>query len=201
MKYLKYIFLVLIGAILGYFVLKATYKEEADEASSTIAYGVKRLNKMVVAEQTYANFYSHRNKARYLGNLFTFDKNLLLKVEIKAQASYDLSKMKVDIDSINKTIYIREIPELKIETFPDVDFFEMNQSSLNKFTKDDLNGIKKRAVEEVKKTIDKTSLRKEAHEQLIYNLEELYLLAKVYHWQVVDETKYADELKNRMKEL
>ncbi|MBV7441833.1 DUF4230 domain-containing protein [Weeksellaceae bacterium TAE3-ERU29] len=201
MKYLKYIFLVIIGFALGYFVLKATYEEKADESSSTIAYGVKRLNKMVVAEQTYANFYSHRSKAQYLGNLFAFNKNLLLKVEIKAQASYDLSKMKVEIDSVNKTIYIREIPELKIETYPDVEFFEMNQSALNKFSKDDLNGVKKRAVEEVAKTIDKTSLKKEAHEQLIYNLEELYLLAKVYHWQVVDETQYANELQNRMREL
>lgn len=201
MKYLKYIFLVIIGFALGYLVLKATYKEQADESSSTIAYGISRLNKMVVAEQTYANFYSHKSKAGYLGNLVTFDKNLLLKVKIKAQASYDLSKMKVEIDSANKTIHIKEIPELKIETFPDVDFFEVNQSKFNQFSKKDLNGIKKRAIEEVKKTINETNLRNEAHKQLIYNLEEVYLLAKVYHWQVVDDTEYADELRNRMKKL
>ncbi|MRI62610.1 DUF4230 domain-containing protein [Ornithobacterium rhinotracheale] len=198
MKYLKYLCVLVLGALLTFFVMKATQKDHAQEASSTIAYGIERLNKMVVAEQTYANFYSHKSKDSYLGNLISFDKSLLLKVEVKAQASYDLSKMQVKLDSVNQTIYIQKIPPLQIELFPDVDFFEMNQSKMNAFSKDDLNGIKRRAVAEVEKTIDQTSLRKEAHEQLLQNLEEIYLLAKIYHWKIVDETEFAEEMKNRI---
>ncbi|MDG4950218.1 DUF4230 domain-containing protein [Weeksellaceae bacterium KMM 9724] len=197
--FIKYIAAFVAGIILTYFIVNWTKKDTKVEATHTIAYGIERLNKMVVAEQNYANFYSHKSKTSYMGDLFSFDKNLLLKVDIRAQASYDLKQMKVELDSINETIYIRSIPELKLETFSDVEFFEMNQSRLNQFTKDEINGIKKRAVEEVKKTIDQTDLKQQAHEQLISNLEDIYLLAKIYGWKIEDTTKYAQELEQKVK--
>ncbi|MGI9525954.1 MAG: DUF4230 domain-containing protein [Weeksellaceae bacterium] len=197
-KYIKYLLVFIAGIFLAYTVIQLTQKDNKTEASHTIAYGIKRLNKMVVAEQQYANFYSHKSQVQYLGNLISFDKNLLLKVEVKAQASYDLSQMKVEVDSVNQVIHIRSIPPLKIETYPDVEFFEMKQSSLNQFSKDDLNQIKKRAVKEVMKTINTSDLREEAREQLIMNLEEIYLLAKIYGWKVEDDTPYASDLESRI---
>lgn len=185
--------------LLTYFVVNWTKKGNNAEASHTIAYGIERLNKLVVAEQNYANFFSHKSKTSYLGDLFSFDKNLLLKVDIKAQASYDLKKMEVEIDSTNEIIYIRSIPPLKIEMFPDVEFFEMNQSRLNQFSKDDINAIKNKAVQEVEKTIDQSSLKQEAHEQLILNLEDIYLLAKIYGWKIEDSTPFAKELEEKIR--
>lgn len=179
--------------------MSSSKEESKTEASHTIAYGIQRLNKLVVAEQHYANFFSHRSSNSFLRDLISFDKNLLLKVGIKAQASYDLSQIKIEMDSVNKKIYIHSVPPLKIETFPDVEFFEMNQSRLNQFTKDDLNAIKQRAIEEVEKTMDQSDLKQQAHNQLILNLEDIYLLAKIYNWQIVDSTPYAKELEERIR--
>ena len=78
--------------------------------------------------------------------------------------------------------------------YPDVSFYDMDQSVFNKFSKDDLNGIKKRAVEHVEKTVDQTKLKQEAHQQLIQNLGDLYFLAKTYGWKIEDKTSYANEL-------
>lgn len=189
----------LAGIFLTWLVLRFTAKDSRSEASHTIAYGIERLNKLVVAEQNYANFYSHKSKSSYLGEFLSFDKTLLLKVDVRAQASYDLSQMEVQIDSVNEVIHIRKIPEVKIETFPDVEFFEMSQSMLNQFSKDDLNGIKQRAVAEVVKTIDQTDLKQQAHEQLLQNLEEIYLLARIYGWEIRDDTPYSRELEQRIK--
>ena len=187
------------GILLTYAVVNWTKKDSKIEASHTIAYGIERLNKMVVAEQNFANFFSHKSKTSFMGDIISFDKNLLLKVDIKAQASYDLKKMEVEIDSVNEIIYIRSIPELKVELFPDVEFFDMNQSMLNQFSKDDLNAVKKKAILEVEKTIDQSGLKQKAHEQLIQNLEDIYLLAKIYGWTVKDATPYAKELENKVK--
>lgn len=189
----------LAGIFLTWLVLRFTAKDSRSEASHTIAYGIERLNKLVVAEQNYANFYSHKSKSSYLGEFLSFDKTLLLKVDVRVQASYDLSQMEVQIDSVNEVIHIRKIPEVKIETFPDVEFFEMSQSMLNQFSKDDLNGIKQRAVAEVVKTIDQTDLKQQAHEQLLQNLEEIYLLARIYGWEIRDDTPYSRELEQRIK--
>lgn len=198
-KYIKYLLIFLAGIFLTWLVLRFTAKDSRSEASHTIAYGIERLNKLVVAEQNYANFYSHKSKSSYLGEFLSFDKTLLLKVDVRVQASYDLSQMEVQIDSVNEVIHIRKIPEVKIETFPDVEFFEMSQSMLNQFSKDDLNGIKQRAVAEVVKTIDQTDLKQQAHEQLLQNLEEIYLLARIYGWEIRDDTPYSRELEQRIK--
>lgn len=198
-KYLKYIIVFVVGVFLTYVILDGSKEESKVEASHTIAYGIQRLNKLVVAEQNYSNFFSHKSKTSFLRDLISFDKDVLLKVEIRAQASYDLNKMQIEMDSINEIIYIRSVPPLVIETFPDVEFFEMNQSRLNQFSKDDLNAIKNRAVEEVEKSMNQTDLKQQAHDQLILNLEDIYLLAKIYNWEIVDSTPYAQELEERVR--
>lgn len=196
---IKYLIIFALGIGLTFLVMRNYKQQNATEASSTIAYGIQRLNKMVVAEQNYANFYSHKSSNSYLGNLVSFDKNLLLKVDLRVQASYDLSAIKIKIDSANQKIIINKIPDLKLETFPDVDFFEMKQSKLNQFSKDELNAIKKRAVLAVEKEIDYSELKKQAEEQLFENLEDIYLLAKIYGWEVENNTKFSKPLENRIK--
>lgn len=198
-KITKYLLIFIAGIFFTYIFYQWTENKNQQEASTTIAYGIERLNKMVVAEQTYANFYSHKSSNSYLGNLVSFDKNLLLKVNIRTQASYDLSKIEIKVDSTNQTIFIKKIPELKIEKFPDVDFFEISQSKLNQFSKDDLNGIKKRAIQAIEKEIDYSNIKKQAEEQLIENLENIYILAKVYGWKVINETNNAKILEERIK--
>ncbi|MDO5509702.1 MAG: DUF4230 domain-containing protein [Weeksellaceae bacterium] len=174
--------------------------QSTTNASHTIAYGIQRLNKLVVAEQTYSNFYSRKMSNKVLGiSALSFDKNVMIKAEARAQASYDLREMRVRIDSINETIYIEYIPEVKIEVFPDVDFFEMDQSVLNRFTSEELNDVKRSAIAEIQKQIDESALRQEAREQLMDNLEDIYLLAKIYGWKVVDDTNYAESLRRRMQ--
>ena len=196
---IKYLLVFVAGIAIAYFIFNHTKNETKTDASHTIAYGIERLNKLVVAEQNYTNFYSHKSKTSFLGDMLSFNKNLLLKVDIRAQASYDLSQMEVEIDSANQTIIIRKIPEVKIETFPDVEFFEMNQSVMNQFSSDDLNAVKKRAVQEVEKTVDNTDLKKQANEQLLENLEEIYILAKIYGWKIDDQTPYSRTLNERVR--
>lgn len=199
MRKFIYLAVFLTGVLITFFIMKNSSKNDIHEASTTIAYGIKRLNKMVVAEQNYANFYSHKSTNSYLGDLISFDKNILLKVNIKAQASYDLSKMEVKIDSTNQTIFIKKIPKVKIETFSDVEFFEINQSKLNRFEKNDLNDIKNRAIVAVEKEIDYSTIKIKAEKQLIENLEDIYILAKIYGWKVQNDTKFDEKLRANIK--
>lgn len=176
--------------------MKQIQKNESTNESHVIAYEIKKLNKMIVAEQMYSDVYSHKNSTYIPGlqDYFSFDKKVLFLVNAKVQATYDLKKLEVEVDEKNRTIYIQKVPDLEIETYPDVRFYDMEQSRFNTFSKDELNKIKDRAVEHIEKTIDKDKLHKEAHNQLIENLGELYMLAKTYDWKVVDNTPYAKEL-------
>lgn len=200
MNNLKKIILVVVAFIFGvmitYFIMDKFKSESYTEQSHVIAYQIERMNKMIVAEQTYSDLYNHTSKKSLPGltDIFSADKKVTLLVKAKAQATYDLKKMDIELDSVNKKIIIKSIPPVEIQVYPDVSFYDMDQSVFNKFSKDDLNGIKKRAVEHVEKIVDQTKLKQEAHQQLIQNLGDLYFLARTYGWKIEDKTSYANEL-------
>ena len=186
----------IIGFLITYFVMNQFKDDSSTNESHIIAYEIKKLNKLIVAEQMFSDVYSHEN-SRYIPGLqsfFSFDKKAILLVNAKVQAVYDLNKLVVEIDSLNKTIKIEQVPPIEIEIYPDVKFYDLEQSTFNSFEKDELNAIKERAVDHIKKTIDQTKLTQEAHNQLIENLESIYQIAKLYDWKIVDETEFAQEL-------
>lgn len=199
MKIKKYLYLTLglfVGIFLTYFLMKQFQTDSSTNESHVIAYEIKKMNKMIVAEQMFSDVYSHKN-SRYIPGLkdyFSFDKKVLLLVNAKVQATYDLSKLSIEIDSINQKIIIQKVPDLEIQTYPDVKFYDLEQSSLNSFSKDELNQIQSNAIQHIEKSIDQEKLKKEAHAQLIDNLGNLYLLGKAYGWEIVDKTPYAKEL-------
>ncbi len=188
---------ILFGALLTYFIMKQFQASSSTNESHVIAYEIQKLNKMIVAEQMFSDVYSHKNSVYVPGlkDYFSFDKKVLFLVNAKVQATYDLKKLEIKVDEENKTIFIQKVPELELEVFPDVSIYDMDQSRFNTFQKDELNEIKKRAVEHIEKTIDRKKLEEEAHKQLIENLGDLYQLAKAYDWEIVDKTPYAKELK------
>lgn len=187
----------MIGAVCAVWGIKSCERKNTSEDSKVIAYQIKKMNKMVVAEQSLSEIYTHTSKKSLPGleSLYSADKKVTLMINAKVQASYDLSKMEVELDSVNKKIVIASIPPVDVKVFPDVSFFDMDQSVFNKFDKNDLNAIKQRGVAEVEKKIDKQKIKKEAHDQLIQNLSDIYQIAKIYGWEIEDRTSFATELK------
>lgn len=187
-----------LGILSAIWGIKSCNKDKQSEDSRVIAYQINKMNKMVVAEQSLSEIYTHTSKKGIPGleSLYSADKKVTLLVNAKVQASYDLSKMEVELDSIGKKIVIKSIPPVDLKVFPDVDFFDMDQSVFNKFEKNDLNEIKKKSIAQVEKKIDREKLKSEAHQQLIQNLSDIYKIASIYGWQIEDKTIYATELKN-----
>lgn len=197
---MKKFFYILLGFLLGgliVFVISKQFETKTStNESHVIGYEIKKLNKMIVAEQMFSDVYTHKH-SRFLPGFekyLSFDKKVLFLVNAKVQATYDMSKMEVKVDSTKRIIYLNKIPKLEIKTYPDVQFYDLEQSRFNTFDKDELNSVKNRAIAHIEKSIDKEKLEKEAHAQLISNLGDLYLLAKAYNWKIVDNTQYAQEL-------
>lgn len=196
----KTIFVTLIAFILGslitFFGIRSCEQNRSDEDARVIAYQIQKMNKMVVAEQSLSEIYTHTSKKSLPGleNFYSSDKKVTMMINAKVQASYDLTKMNVELDSVHKTIVIVSIPPVDLKVFPDVDFFDMDQSVFNKFEKNDLNEIKARGIAQVEKKIDREKIKNEAHQQLIQNLSDIYQIAKIYGWEIEDRTIYAKDL-------
>lgn len=200
----RYIYIIggiLFGALLTYFIMKQFQTNSSTNESHVIAYEIQKLNKLIVAEQTFSDVYSHKSSRSVplLEDYFSFDKKVILLVNAKVQATYDLKKLEIEVDSVDKVIHINKVPPVELEIYPDVQFYDLEQSRFNSFQKDELNAIKDRAVKHIEKTIDKQKLEREAHVQLIENLGEIYRVAKVYNWKIEDNTPYAKELEVKYK--
>lgn len=187
---------ILFGVLLTYFIMRQFETENSTNESHVIAYEIQKLNKLIVAEQMFSDVYSHKSSRSLpgLSDYFSFDKKVILLVNAKVQAIYDMKKLEVEVDSVNKIIHINKVPPVEIQVYPDVQFYDLEQSRFNSFEKDELNDIKGRAINHIEKTIDKPKLEREAHAQLIENLGEIYRVAKVYNWKIEDNTPYAKEL-------
>ncbi len=102
---------------------------------------------------------------------------------------FDLKKMEVEIDSVKKTIRIKSIPKEEIIINPELKYFDLQQSTFNTFSKDELNKINKKSIEKIRETVDVSELRSKAKERLFEELENLYQLSAILGWEVIDETE------------
>ena len=184
------IFTLLTGIIIGILATlwfqERQKNEDIYQQSQVLLENVKHLNKMVVAEAYYNEVYSYKDSDKYLFDLLQFDKNAILLVTAKAQISYDLNQMKIRLDSVHKIIYITNLPKEQVEIFPHIQYYDLQQSTINQFDKDDMNKMNTDAVEKIKSHIDLTQLRLKAKKQLLENLQNLYALSKIYGWTVKD---------------
>lgn len=192
---------MLLGFVLTFLLMRQIQENRISDHSHVIAYEIKRMNKMVVAEQNFSEIYSHKNSRSlpFIRDYFSFDKSVLLIVNAKVQATYDLNQLDIEIDDNNNKIIINSIPDLELQVYPDVQFYDVEQSRFNTFKKDELNQVKQNAIKEIEKKIDRNKLEQEAKEQLLQNLLDLYLLARSYDWGIEDRTEFAEELEEMFR--
>ncbi|WGH74369.1 DUF4230 domain-containing protein [Tenacibaculum tangerinum] len=146
------------------------------------------MSKLVVSEGNFSEMYSFTDARKYFYGYFTFEKKAMLSVNAKVEVGYDLSKLDVQVDSINKQIIINKIPEEEIVISPDIKYFDLQQSQFNTFSKQELNKLNAKAIEKIKSTITVSRLQKDAKTRLFEELSKIYQLSKIYNWKVVDNT-------------
>ena len=111
--------------------------------------------------------------------------------------SFDLSKMKYDIDSINKVITVVEIPKEEIKIAPDFKYYNTESSTFNEFTGEDYNKINKIARANLAKKIQASTLKTNAKNRLLSELNSLFIVTKNLGWTM----KYKDEVITSDKEV
>ena len=127
----------------------------------------------------------------------SFDKKALVVINADVTVGFDLSKVKYDIDAKNKTITIVTIPKEEIKISPDIKYYNTESSTFNEFTGDDYNKINKLARENLKKKIDKSTLKSNAKNRLISELSKILILTNSMGWTL----KYEGEIVTSDKEF
>lgn len=197
MNYIKQIIGFFLGAIftllLVYF-FKNFGKDENNTDYYVLTNQISKMNKMVVLEQDFSSLQKTKITSQLLGLdiLPSSEKELVIYTKAKAQVSYDLHQMKLEVDSTNKKLIIKQLPNAEIKIFPDAEISSLDDSFFDRFTEEDFKRITANAKKNAEKTVDQNKLRTEGRKQLIKNINEIFVLAKALNYEIVDETQSLD---------
>jgi hypothetical protein len=93
--------------------------------------------------------YNYSDSKKYFYDYVSFDKKVIITVNATVEVGYDLSKLEVQKDSLQKKIYINKVPDEEITISPDVKYFDLQKSRFNAFSKEGINKINQKSVEEL----------------------------------------------------
>lgn len=202
MKTDKKILPFILGAIamlLAFLIWNSLTKKKQDQVQNDyyiITNQIRKMNKMVVMEQDFSSMQKTKITSELFGGMLpNMEKELITFTKTNAQVSYDLNKMKLDVDSTNKKLIIKELPNADIRIIPSVEIQSMDDSFLDRFDQKDLQKITKSAKDNAYKTVNQERLRSEGRKQLLENLDHIFVLAKALNYKIEDQTGQIDSSK------
>ena len=182
----KFIFGMLTAIVLlisvKYFMDRKQEKETLEADSALIQTQIANVSKLVVTEGHFAEVISYTDSQKYLMDLISIDKKVLIVVNADVTVSYDLHKITYDIDEANKKVTIKSIPEAEVKIYPKMKYYDISQSQVNPFTAEDVNKIQKKVNVEIEKKIAQSNLKKNAENRLISELANIVFLTKSIGW-------------------
>ena len=197
MNYIKQIIGFSLGVIitlLMVYFFKNFGKDEANTDYYILTNQISKMNKMVVLEQDFSSMQKTKITSKLLGLdvLPSSQKELVIFTKAKAQVSYDLHQMKLEVDSANKKLIIKKLPNADIKIFTDAEITSLDDSFFDRFSEEDFKRITNNARKNAEKTVDQTKLRNEGRKQLLQNLNDIFVLAKALKYEVIDDTNTFD---------
>jgi len=148
---------------------------------------ISKMNKMVVLEQDISSMQKTKMGYEFFGKEMTSN-SIITYTKTNAQVSYDLNKMKMEVDSVNKKLIITELPKADIRITPSVEIQSLDDSFLNRITEKDIKNVQQKAKQTAIQAIDQNKLRNEGKQQLMENLNNIFVLAKALNYTIEDKT-------------
>jgi len=152
------------------------------EETALIQEQIRNVGKLVVTEGHFSEVLTYKDQQKYFMNLLTAEKKALVVVNADVTVSYDLSKIVYDINEEAKTITITNIPKEEIKINPDLKFYDVEQNGFNEFSADDYNKINATVKTNLRKKIEKSSLKTNAQNRLLSELSKILILTNTMGW-------------------
>ncbi|MEI7487723.1 MAG: DUF4230 domain-containing protein [Chryseobacterium sp.] len=148
---------------------------------------ISKMNKMVVLEQDVSSMQKTKMGYEVFGSEVSSN-SIITYTKTNAQVSYDLNKLKMEVDSINKKLIITELPNADIRITPSVEIQSLDDSFFNRISEKDIKNVTQKAKDVAIKSIDQNKLRNEGRQQLMENLNNIFVLAKALNYTIEDKT-------------
>tara|TARA_R110002051_G_scaffold325001_1_gene425150 strand:+ start:18994 stop:19608 length:615 start_codon:yes stop_codon:yes gene_type:complete len=169
-------------------------KSILEENSMLIQQEIANVSKLIVTEGHFAEVYNYKDSKELFGPLLRAEKKALVVVNADVTVAYDLSKIDFEIDESTKTVKIKSIPEAEIKLNPDFEYYDVTADYLNQFDAADYNKIKKTVSASLMKKVEASSLRGNAENRLISELQKFYILTNSMGWRLTYQEQTIESL-------
>lgn len=178
------ILLLLIAAFFAwkYFESKDNERDQLTESTNLIQTQIKNVGKLVVTEGNFAQVYSYNDSKRFYLDVLSARKKALIIVNAEVTVAYDLSKLQTEVNPETKTVTITYIPEEEITINPNIQYYDVTQDYLNQFEAKDYNKIQERIKKSITEKIEKSSIKTNAKNRLVSELQKIYILTNSMGW-------------------
>jgi len=179
---LAILMLVVIGLGFMYWEQRNDEKENLEANTALIQEQIRNVGKLVVTEGSFSQVFTYKNSKSFYLDVFSARKKALIVVNAEVSIAYDLSKLEIEIDEENKTVVIKSIPKEEININPNIKYYDVTQDYLNQFKAEDYNKIKLRVEEGLQEKIANSTLKSNAQNRLISELQKIYILTNTMGW-------------------
>jgi len=157
-------------------------KSILQENSMLIQQEIENVSKLIVTEGHFAEVYNYKDSQLLFGAFLRADKKALVVVNAEVTVAYDLAKIDFEVDEASKTLRIKSLPEPEVKLNPDFEYYDITADYLNQFNADDYNKIKNNVNASLMKKVEASSLKSNAQNRLISELQKFYILTNSMGW-------------------
>lgn len=177
------ILLMILGAVIYHFFQKSNEEIlDIKPESVIIQEQLKNVSKLVVNEAKLSQVYTYKDQKGYIMDMFKFDKKAVVIVNADVQISYDLSKIKYEIDEEKKIVKITSIPEQEVKVYPEIKILDIKDSTFNTFEGNDYNKVTAKIKSEFMNKINTSTIKINSKDRLISELGKFLVVTQALGW-------------------
>lgn len=188
---------LIIGGASVYFFFNKRKANVIEKEAIILLEKVRAVCKLVTVEGSFSEIFDYQDKQSIFFGLIPQTKRALLIIQAKAFIGYDLTQIELNIDTKNKTISIANLPEptiIGIET--DIKYYDIKESTFNKFSKDDYTSLQRQAKTLVEQQIPKSELLNVSKSKGLETLKLIREITSAVGWKLVNNLiNEEDEIK------
>jgi len=146
---------------------------------------IKKVCKFITVEGDFAEIYHYEDvKERFL-KLVSSRKKALVIVNAKAYVGFDLSKIEMQSNPKNKTVFLKRFPQaeiLSIET--NIDYYDKKDGLFNKFEANDLTDLHNEAKQHIRDKVPESGLYKLAEKEALESILLIENIVQTIGWKL-----------------
>lgn len=179
-----------LGIWLTQLFYQSKQKEIRDTQSTILLDKVRDVLKLVTVEANFNELYNEtktRPVTLYLPlpSTFSFSKKAILEVQGKVLVGYDLEKVRITADSVNRILTLSNLPDPEILSIDhQVQYRNLEESFFNSFDAEDYTDLNRNAKEMLREKVQESDLMEKARGQGNQMLDVIRFMGESMGWTV-----------------